>query len=214
MPLTRTAAAARLSFPSLAGLAVALVLCVCAGRASAQQSILLEIVDEPGQIPIVRATGNSPLIDSNSTTAFDGVTLFGIFTADFPRSANELDGDLSVGSVELDRADNAVVGGFNLVLYNNSSLAPLVFSTIAPAFTGQATIPAFGTDAPLPPEGTIGDIYLGGNTSGLNGPVLGQFQVVPEPSVTPAVGLALLGLAATRRCRHGRRDRDGDDHRS
>jgi hypothetical protein len=62
------------------------------------------------------------------------------------------------------------------------------------AMTGSLTADLGGIDG-LPTLGASGDIF----TSGLGGTLIGQYEVVPEPSTAALAALGLIGLAARRR---------------
>ena len=182
-----------LALPLVALLAMALT----PVAASAQQAVLLTVdVSDPSNV-VISATGTGPLINDSSAIVNRGVTLRGLFDADFD-GERPLAGDLAprdAPAFDLASNDFDAVTARDLNLFRSAfsdgTTTTQAFVTTDAAFTGAGTIDLSGASFVV---GTVGDISVGdtidGDTTGGSGATLGQFQVVvPEPS-----SLALLGL--------------------
>ena len=176
-------------------LGVAGVLMPSVPRAQATPRVLLTVdPTDPGFV-LITATGAAPLADDSTYSGFSGVTLFDLFAADADASTFTF-GDLAArGAAPYERAANASVGPRDLNLFNNDSRLQQ-FSTAAPAFDGVLTPDLTG--ATFRPAGSTGNIRAGFALLGY-GPVLGQYQIIPEPSSAALLGLGGLALLRRRR---------------
>lgn len=167
--------------------------------APASAAIVLEIEVTGPTTAQLRATGQPSLIDDNSATALNGVSLIGLFETDFfAVIAPITSGDLSPSGGPV--LSNLFTNLFELTdrdinLFRISDTTPIQFSTSASAFTGSLDV-EFVTSAPT--QGTVGDVIVGDGQSG-SGAVIGQFRVIPEPTSVALLGVA--GLLVTRRRR-------------
>lgn len=157
------------------------------------------------------ATGNSSLVNDASFTAYDGVELIGFFTgAPVGGTSGGMSGSLapvdSASPYDFWLNDNRF-GGSSLIdlnLYKGDESAGIqTFSTEMAAFTGIGTID-FSRDlgSSLPSPGSYGDI-IPGYYNQTPTPVIGQWQVIPEPSTGLLVifggGSALFAVCRNRR---------------
>lgn len=181
-------------------LAFATLFATTAARASVVMTI------DPTDLDAVKftATGNLSAIDDSSSTSYLGVTLIGVFaTPYFTGTRYATSSDLlssGVSNCILDVALTADNFGNmtqkDINLYSDSEFETQIFSTSVPAFTGEAV---FSLPGAVFTPGSTGDIIVG-DTDGGSGLTIGQWQVIPEPSVL--VLIAPFGLAlALRRAR-------------
>jgi hypothetical protein len=177
------------------------VLSLGLGLAAARgASVLLQVDGSDPSFVTLTATGNKPLINDSSATTFDGVTLLGFWS--HPTSDGlSMMGNLTPhgATVSYDTWGPSDYSGsrIDLSLYHSIvPAAPQDFAMNATAFTGMGY--ALGMPlGNLPAPGTVGDIiagwYLSGEGHGGDLQVIGQWQMVPEPST---LALALAALAA------------------
>jgi hypothetical protein len=173
----------------------------------AGQSILIDINQaDPSAVQFI-ATVTGPLVNDSSALNYAGVDLISYFTAPVG-SAFGVTGTLTpAGTTAAYNAwfpDNLLNGDslvdMNLFVAGSPQLQNFV--TSSPAFTGTATINLSSLLAELPATGTSGYIYSGYSRS--TGQIIGEWVVVPEPSVEAQLALGAVvfaGLALVRRAR-------------
>lgn len=175
---------------------------------AAGQSILIDINQtDPSAVQFI-ATVNGAVVADSSQYNLYGVDLITYFTTSVASGSAVTTGNLipagTIGAYTQWHADNLnATGNESLNLYTSSGIPQLQAFTIAnPAFTGTAIIDLSSLLADLPTTGMSGNIYSGDVLS--SGQVIGQWVVVPEPSVKAqfAFGaIVLAGLAFVRRAR-------------
>jgi hypothetical protein len=175
---------------------------------AAGQSILIDINQtDPSAVQFI-ATVNGAVVADSSQYNLYGVDLITYFTTSVASGSAVTTGNLipagTIGAYTQWHADNLnATGNESLNLYTSSGIPQLQAFTIAnPAFTGTAIIDLSSLLADLPATGMSGNIYSGDVLS--SGQVIGQWVVVPEPSVKAqfAFGaIVLAGLAFVRRAR-------------
>jgi len=176
---------------------------------AAGQSILIDINQtDPSAVQFI-ATVNGAVVADSSQYNLYGVDLISYFTASVASGSAATTGNLipagTIGAAYTQwHADNLnATRNESLNLYTSSGIPQLQAFTIAnPAFTGTAIIDLSSLLADLPTTGMSGNIYSGDVLS--SGQVIGQWVVVPEPSVKAqfAFGaIVLAGLAFVRRAR-------------
>ena len=175
-------------------------------------SVTLQInVSNPSAVTVQAVAGVSQT-DSSLSIGLDGITLENLFTTDvnYPNTTT-FTGDLSpsgtasmyngLGTFDFDANDGVFTSGDDLSMYFNG-VGTQVFDTSTNAFTGVATIDFSSTPGALPAIGTSGNIYSGYFKSGTadHGEIVGQWQVVPEPSsATLLLSGACIALVRRRR---------------
>jgi len=174
---------------------------------AAGQSILIDINESnPSAVQFI-ATGNLPIVNDSSQTIASGVDLISFFTASAAGGGAATGTLIPAGtSAPYNQwfSDN-LLNSRNFVdlnLYATSSPQLQTFSISSPAFTGTATINLSSLVADLPTTGTTGPIYSG--YSGSSGQLIGEWVVVPEPSVEVQLALGAVffaGLALVRSAR-------------
>jgi hypothetical protein len=188
--------------PSAKSLALGLVAAAAlAAGNSAQAAVVLTF--DPVTATFTSTTANS-LVDIANAQSSLGISLDGFFTSVPFEQRIDADSSTLISTLnifqKLDTAEaNFSGGGTNdLNLWGSGGNNRLTFATTSRAFTGGLTISGLNAfSAQLPALGTTGDIYVGDPTN--PGSVIGQWQVVPEPSTFALLGLAGLGLLRRRR---------------
>jgi len=170
---------------------------------SAMSQILLKVdISDPSAVTFA-ATGNFPGIDDSSVSNTAGVSLIDLFAVDSTNFADQLfSGDLFAAGT-YSPYDTFTVGysaltdrDITLWVYKFIDSNTQIFKTIEPAFTGTGLIDLTGET--FKPIGSTGNIIVGDSESG-SGAVIGQYQIIPEPSSLALLGLS--GLLALRRRR-------------
>ncbi len=183
--------------------------------------VLLEIdVSNPSAV-VFTATDAFSAQNHNSATTYDGISILNFFTSNsafIDYNDQAVPGDWAFVSSDLSPSGTAdlydSIGTFNievstswaagndLCINGYQKYSTQVFSTSQTAFTGSAVKDMAGgfqdNSAYLPAVGTMGDIIVGYEQSN---PVIGQWQIVPEPS---SIGLILVGGLGLVRCRRKR----------
>jgi len=169
---------------------------------STAQSAVLITVDPSNPAAVVfAATGAFSDINDSSSTSSQGVTLEGLFPVDFNADVDVFGTLTPAGApAPYDYVDNdfstvTLLDSF-IVYRSGGSSGPQVFTTSTVAFTGVATANLTGAIFGVP--GTTGDIFVG-DTLGGSGEVIGEWQVIPEPSAVILASLASLSLFGRRR---------------
>lgn len=153
--------------------------------ASSRAQVILPVdVSNPGMVAFI-ATGAAPGADSTMNSA-DGFTLLGFLTSPNSSTSAGISKGLKAPGMStgyfnffaLDYGAGTYEAGVDANLFGDDQ--PQVFSTAAPAFTGTTTFDLTAIIALLPAVGHTGDIRAGDALS--TGPVIGQYQVVPEPA--------------------------------
>jgi len=184
--------------------------------ASSHAAVVLTIdVSTPGAVTFT-ATSEFSSTDSSLSIAYDGFTVDDFFTSsqDYDNSST-LTGNLSpvvgsgltyngFGTFEFSDNDGAFKNATDLSIFSNGTGAAAdtqVFQTTSTAFTGVATFDFSASLAALPVIGTSGNVYSGYWQSGTadHGELVGQWQVVPEPSSTLLLGLGAFAMISKRR---------------
>jgi hypothetical protein len=154
------------------------------------------------------ATVNGSIVADSSQYNLYGVDLITYFTASIASGSATTTGNLipagTTAAYTQWHADNLnATGNESLNLYTSSGIPQLQAFTVAnPAFTGTAIIDLSTLLADLPTTGMSGNIYSGDVLS--SGRVIGQWVVVPEPSVKAQLAFGAIvfaGLALFRRAR-------------
>jgi hypothetical protein len=166
---------------------------------AAGQSILIDINQaDPSAVQFIATVNGSIVADSSQYNLY-GVDLISYFTASIASGSAATAGNLipagTIGAYTQWHADNLNATG-------NESLNLYTSSVANPAFTGTAIIDLSSLLADLPTTGMSGNIYSGDVLS--SGQVIGQWVVVPEPSVGAQLAfgaIVLAGLAFVRRAR-------------
>ncbi len=169
-------------------------------------AVLIQVdVGNPAAVSFA-ATGNPTQVDDVSTNLNNGVDLLLFFTGAVPTyqpfafsgtlappSANALSYDRSSGdnfTGPMTSVNIYHVGTFDEDIQN--------FSTAAPAFTGVGIANMIAYAELLPAPGASGNIIAGYLDSGSN-VVLGQWAVVPEPSMLVLAGIGAAAMLCRRR---------------
>ena len=182
--------------------------------ASAEDHYVLTVdIANPGNV-VIAATGEHSLVEDWETNGVFGVSLYGLFDADFDPEGDGLadDGNVSILSMNLTAGESDVYD-FAYVGYGNLSDRDLnlwgagsdhYFTVEGPAFFGDMTVDFSGA---LLSAGTVGNVVAGDSLGG-SGKTIGQFlvidsSVVAVPSPTAAFGglltMLVLGVGRHRR---------------
>jgi hypothetical protein len=148
--------------------------------------------------------GNLSLASNSTFSMRDGFDLLGFFTSDhFIAGAVTDNLTPAAGGSIYDSFISDSTSGSNLDLNFYRFLdteTSEVFSTSSVAFAGTATFDLSGSQSAMPSVGTLGNL-VAGNAGNISVPI-GQYVVVPEPSVTPVLsGASILGLVLLKRRR-------------
>lgn len=180
-------------------------------QAAVQAEILLTVdISDPMAVRFTATEAASSATGLANISS--GITLLGLF---FNQYAN---GDIALAEqtlfangASLPYATASVVyyqlegigRGYDLNLYG----APLSYQFVqgAQAFTGEALLTFYAAAPDFASVGTIGDIVLGYSQSNGKGTVIGQFQVIPEPSSLMLLAFSpfLIGFARWKAIRGG-----------
>jgi len=167
---------------------------------AAHAQILLTIDDSNPSDTIISATGNFPETSVSPGLIADGVDLVGLFTSSVGLgnftvlSSSLTTGDGSSGPIFTQASgDNYSLQDVDLNLYQNNTPDTISFTAGQAAFTGTLTLDL--SSAPLPPVGSPGNIVTGYSGNYPNNTLIGQWEVVPEPS-TWILMLGCLGVLA------------------
>lgn len=168
------------------------------------QVLLTVDISDPSAVTFT-ATGLAPSANDNTVSGTIGFTLLGFLT-----SADDLLSTSGLGDLEapgmtsaydafaaLDYAGGVFDPGVDINLWGGSGVQN--FSTGAPAFTGTFTIDLTAIASLLPSAGHSGTIQVGDGSE--TGAVIGQYQVVPEPSAVLLTTLACGTVLIFRRRR-------------
>lgn len=167
--------------------------------------IILRVnISDPSAVTLT-ATGAFAEIDNGGTDSAIGITLLGLFANEYPiGQARSLSGDLTPsGAVNpFNSATNGFAGvsELDLNIYASGFAEPMNFSELTPALTGTATVNLSG--ASFLTFGSTGDIIVGDGGSGSGNAVsnvIGQFQVIPEPSSVALLAMVTGTLIFRRR---------------
>lgn len=177
---------------------------------SAQAAVVLTIdISNPAAVVITAVANNSQSAGTASVNFFGGISFRNFFSAD--QSIAEATPLAITGSwtavgttssynqmVTFDYGNPSVLPGVDLSIYN--SIAPnedtQKFVTTAAPFTGSSIVNFSGFTF-LPTVGTTGDVNIGYQPS--FGGVIGQWQVIPEPSTAMLGAIGALALIRRRR---------------
>ena len=170
-------------------------------------SVLLLVDASDPSFVTFTTTGDPPLINDSSATTFDGVTLLGFFN--LPAAGHgSMMGNLTPhgATVSFDSWGTSDYSGTPVDVSLYHSILPAKaqdFATDAPAFTGMG----YALGMPLgnvAVPGSVGDIiagwYMSGEGHGGDLRVIGQWQVVPEPSTLAWALVAPMGAVLLRSC--------------
>lgn len=157
------------------------------------ETILLSIdVSNPSAVTVT-STGAYSLVDDSSSNVQYGVVLLSFFQDSLTYTWANYSGNLTPPSSSSQcynywASDTTDTTGLNLygytgIVYPAPEHAIQNFSTTAPAFTGTCTIDFSAYASYLPNAGESGDIHTGYSGLGSHA-ILGQWSVVPEPSMT------------------------------
>ncbi len=187
-------------------LAVFLGFAISAAATPLLSAVLIEVdVTNPAAVTLT-ATGNASQVNDSSATLYDGVTLVQFFTVPFPGYQDfALSGNLTAPSGHglsynhsVDDDYPLALTGLNLFYSGTYQTDVQSFSTAAPAFTGVAVASLSAFVARLPAAGASGNIIAGYNYGGSEA-VLGQWAVVPEPSMLVLGGIGAAACLLRRR---------------
>ena len=174
------------------------------------QSILIEINQANDTAVQFITTGAYSAANDSSQLDFSGADLISYFTASVGVVNGVAAGTLvpagTTAAYNTWVADDLAnsLNNVDLNLFVNGGSQLQTFSVSSPAFAGTATINLSSLLAYLPATGTTGLIYSGWSGSRPAGQVIGEWVVVPEPSVEAQLALGAMvfaGLLAVRRSR-------------
>lgn len=177
---------------------------------SALAAVVLTIdISNPSAVVFTTVGNNSQSAGDLFVNYNGGISLLGFFTANESIPSNlpvTLTGNwTALGTsaaftemVTFVYGDPAVVSGIDLSIYNVDANGDddQNFLTTAAPFTGSA-IADLSAFTNLPALGTTGNVNMGFMSS--QGGVLGQWQIVPEPSVALAAAIGMMGFLRRRR---------------
>lgn len=169
-----------------------------------QETFLLSVDATDLSAVVISATGESNINASTDLTIMDGVTLTGFFTS--PGAADEfVTSSTLVARGATTAYDSYFIDDFSgsfidLNLYYDGGEELQNFDGLGAAFGGILILDLTGFSVPAP--GFTGDIIAGYHESGsgTSGPVIGSYQVIPEPGTVALVaGMLALCLVGVRR---------------
>jgi hypothetical protein len=184
--------------------------------AFASSTLLYVDVTDISRVTFTANLGGILTATDTTTVYYSGISLEGIFaspvafTGDFSASSSDLHSASSpsvnfkgimVGNIadDLGAWSNGWVSGSDMSIGTSPTIGDfspaitaLNFIAGNQAFVGTLVVDLTGFQ--LASVGTIGNIYSSDPTA--NGPIIGQFQVIPEPAtVTLYIGSVVLGVA-------------------
>ena len=179
------------------------LLLVCA--AASRSAVVLTIDTTNLSAVTFTATSAFSQTTDSATFAQDGITLLNFFTAAAPTLPGFVSASLhsrgTTGAFDsVARSTYLTPGSYrSLNFFDNGNSGAQSFSTGAAAFSGVLTLNLTADAGVLRAYGYQGDI-LGGDSSSVTHPVIGQYSVIPEPATTGLlIGLGCLFAVATRR---------------
>lgn len=170
------------------------------GVQGAFAAVVLHVdISDPSAV-VITATGNPASFTGTAGAFENGVQLWEFFSS--TNSAFVFgSGDLTVGAYSTTARFDDVYKDTDraLVLYDYNGTQPLAFSSSFPAFSGSAVFDLSSYAAQLPTVGTTGNVLTWDEEG-----IIGQYVVVPEPSLAllGVAGLAALGLTRLRNRRN------------
>jgi hypothetical protein len=188
----------RLFFSILSALAI-----VCS---SGRAEILLTVdVSDPENV-VFSATDGVPSEAAN-VDSLVGFSLLGFLNAD-SEVAFDGTGDLEANGMDaaylsflsLNFSSGPFTSGKDINIYANLDAGAQNFLTSAPAFSGAIAFDLSSIASLLPTAGGSGLIQIGDGST--VGPVIGSYEVVPEPAACLLVGAAGMLLIFRRRSAH------------
>lgn len=185
------------------------VFCSCAVAlltigASAQAAILLTVDITDPLVVKITATGEAPSVSNSSVGLSSGITLLGLFADPV---STQSDSSMPLQELFANGASSpyTTVSMLNYVAGSRESSYDLNFYGIGggqnftlgvAAFSGTAEISWYLSDVTFRAVGSTGNIVLGYSNSSGGGVVIGQYQVIPEPSALVLAGLVpFVGMA-------------------
>jgi hypothetical protein len=155
----------------------------------ANAQILLTIDDTTPSHTVITATGNFDAA-SGSASLGDGIDLLSFFTSQdladavVANPSTLTTGDSSSGPLfTYGFEDNISLAGYvDLNLYQLGSGATITFTSGQSAFAGSLTLNLSGVSGLLPAVGSTGTIVTGFSGDAPNNTVIGEYEVVPEPT--------------------------------
>jgi hypothetical protein len=174
---------------TLAALAVG----VTVSQLPAHAHIVLDIDLRDDSAVVFTATGAFSAVDNSTTMTSEGVTLLGFFTQQRGSGEGPFIPSSTLRPSTVSPSDaykSFILELVNLNLHRWGGTVTQLFSTTAPALTGQFVANLAFVAPELPAIGSSGPVIAG--YSGNSGGIIGTWQVVPEPST---YAMALAGLA-------------------
>jgi len=159
--------------------------------------ILIIDISDPSQVTFTSTNANAQNDDEDSWLQ-EGISLIGFFQAsvedlyffDTPSGLRSPGGSFAYSTLTgINFFDPLSPDTYQDLSIFGSGFSTQDFSTGARALSGSSTADLTDLLASLPPVGTTGNIYSGDGIS-FEGPVIGQYTVVPEPA---AIGLLTCG---------------------
>jgi hypothetical protein len=183
--------------------------------AQAKGALVIRIEASNPSAVTFTATALSSSTNSNLRRALDGITVENFFTAAVNYSPSSSTGNLidalgivsqggfsGFGTFEYSNNDGAFGPGNDLSIYRDGGdgIFDQIFTSGSVAFAGSETYDFSSTPGALPVIGTTGNVISGYFQSGVadHGEVIGQWEIVPEPSSSALFGLGIMGLMLRR----------------
>lgn len=175
-------------------------------------------VSNPNNV-IITATGGVASTASSLSASSEGFTIENFFTSAVTYPSNStFTGNLtpvngtsevyeSFGTFEFSDDDGDFKAGNDLSVYalGNEGADSQIFEVGVSPFAGAANFDFSAAAASLPSVGTVGNIYSGyylTDTGGVrqdHGRLVGQYEVIPEPSSAVLCAMASVGFVLRRR---------------
>jgi hypothetical protein len=189
-------------------LIAAITLFVSSGLSSAALVLTINIAN-PSSTIITAVANNSQITADLEVNFLGGISFVSFFTANEDITVADpvgISGTWTGGGaavaydemVTFNYGNPAVVAARDLSIYNvgaGNSLRQF-FSTSTTAFTGSSTLD-LSSFTNLPAVGTTGNVYIGYESD--HGGIIGQWQVIPEPSSLLIASAGLVGFLRRRR---------------